>query len=79
MVYENLDNFNYYLGRCFAVGVSAGFGFPLYLFQKHTMLSITGQYVRVSPSISRMLSEDRFVIKLGLTFNERWVMKWRVQ
>ena len=60
-------------------GVSAGFGFPLYLFQKHTMLSITGQYVRVNPSISRMLSEDRFVIKLGLTFNERWFMKWRVQ
>lgn len=60
-------------------GISAGFGFPLYLFQKHTMLSITGQYVRVNPSISRMLSEDRFVIKLGLTFNERWFMKWRVQ
>ena len=26
MVYENLDNFNYYLVRGFAVGVSAGFG-----------------------------------------------------
>lgn len=59
-------------------GVSAGFGFPLYLFQKHTVLNITGQYVHVNPAAPRMLSENRFVIKLGLTFNERWFMKWKV-
>lgn len=59
-------------------GVSAGFGLPLYLFQRNTILNITGQYVRVSPSISNMLSENRFVLKIGLTFNERWFMKWKV-
>lgn len=59
-------------------GVSAGFGLPLHLFQRNTVLSITGQYVRVLPSVEGMLSENRFVLKLGLTFNEHWFMKWRV-
>lgn len=59
-------------------GVSAGFGLPLQLYQRNSILSITGQYVRVNPSVTGMLSENRFVIKLGLTFNERWFMKWRV-
>ena len=59
-------------------GVSAGFGLPLHLFQRNTVLSITGQYVRVLPSVKGMLSENRFVLKLGLTFNEHWFMKWRV-
>lgn len=59
-------------------GVSAGFGLPLHLFQRNTALSITGQYVRVLPSVKGMLSENRFVLKLGLTFNEHWFMKWRV-
>ena len=58
--------------------ISAGFGFPLYLFQRSTILNLTGQFVRVNPSVSNMLSENRFVIKLGLTFNEHWFMKWRV-
>lgn len=59
-------------------GISAGFGLPLYLYQRSTILNITGQYVRVAPSVTNMLSENRFMIKIGLTFNERWFMKWRV-
>ena len=59
-------------------GVSAGFGFPLYLFQRNTILSLTGQFVHTKPSVSTMLSENRFEIKLGLTFNERWFAKWKV-
>ena len=58
--------------------INAGFGFPLYLFQRRTILNLTGQYVRVRPSVTNMLSENRFVIKLGLTFNEHWFMKWKV-
>lgn len=58
--------------------VSAGFGLPLQLYQRNSVLSITGQYVRVKPSVAGMLSENRFMIKLGLTFNEHWFMKWRV-
>ncbi len=60
------------------IGVSAGFGFPLTLFQRKTVLSITGQYINLSPSNKNLMSENRFVLKLGLTLNEPWFMKWRV-
>ena len=60
------------------IGVSAGFGFPLSLFQRKTVLSITGQYSNLSPSNRNLMSENRFVLKIGLTLNEPWFMKWRV-
>ncbi len=60
------------------IGVTAGLGFPLSLFQRKTVLSITGQYVNLSPSNSNLMSENRFVLKIGLTLNEPWFMKWRV-
>lgn len=60
------------------IGVSAGFGFPLTLFQRKTVLSITGQYINLSPSSKNLMSENRFVLKIGLTLNEPWFMKWRV-
>ena len=59
-------------------GVTAGFAFPLNLYQRKTVFSITGQYARLKPSVSSLMKEDRFVLKLGLTFNEPWFMKWRV-
>ena len=58
--------------------ISGGFGFPLHMYQRNSVLSITGQYTRVKPSVKDMLSENRFMIKIGLTFNERWFMKFRV-
>ena len=60
------------------VGVTAGFGFPLKLYGQNTVFSITGQYARLNPSVSTLMKENRFVLKLGLTFNDNWFMKWRV-
>lgn len=60
------------------IGASAGFGFPLTLFQRKTALSITGQYVNLKPTAGNFMSENRFVLKIGLTLNEPWFMKWRV-
>lgn len=45
-------------------GISAGFGLPLYLFQRNSVLNITGQYIKVNPSVAGMLSENRFVLKI---------------
>lgn len=60
------------------IGISGGFGFPLSLFQRKTVFSITGQYIKLSPTAGKFMSEDRFVLKIGLTLNEPWFMKWRV-
>lgn len=59
-------------------GVSFGLGLPLSLYQQNSTLSITGQYIHVAPSVKGLLSENRFAIKLGLTFDERWFMKFKV-
>ena len=57
-------------------GVSFGFGLPL--FQSKSILNISGQYVKVSPKVSGMLEENTLRVNVGLTFNERWFLKWKV-
>ena len=59
-------------------GVSFGFGLPLFLYQGRSFLNISGQYVKVSPKVKGTLEENYLRINVGLTFNERWFMKWRV-
>ena len=60
-------------------GVSFGFGLPLEVFQSRSLLNISGQYVKVSPKVKGMLEESYLRINLGLTFNDRWFMKWKVE
>lgn len=57
-------------------GVSFGFGLPI--FQSKSVLNISGQYIKVSPKIKGMLEENYLRVNIGLTFNERWFMKWKV-
>lgn len=57
-------------------GVSFGFGLPI--FQSKSILNISGQYVKMSPKIKGMLEENVLRLNIGLTFNERWFMKWKV-
>ena len=40
------------------------------------MLNISGQWVR--SSAKGLLNENTFRINIGITFNERWFMKWKV-
>ena len=60
-------------------GVSFGFGLPLEMYQGRSILSISGQYVKVSPKVKGMLEENYLKINVGLTFNDRWFMKWKVE
>lgn len=52
--------------------VSAGFGIPIY----RSSLNISGQWVRASAK--DLITENSFRINIGLTFNERWFAKWKV-
>lgn len=58
-------------------GVSAGFGLPV--FNSKSILSISGQYIKVTPKIKGLLDEQYIKLNIGLTFNERWFFKWKVQ
>ena len=60
-------------------GVSFGLGFPLEMYQGRSILNISGQYIKVSPKVKGMLEEQYLRINIGLTFNDRWFMKWKVE
>ena len=60
-------------------GASAGFGLPI--FQNKSLLNISVQYSKVKPNIQKkgLLEENYIRLNIGLTFNERWFAKWRVE
>ena len=57
--------------------ISAGFGIPIVnSYNNRSLLNISGQWAR--SSAKGMLNENTFRINIGLTFNENWFMKWKV-
>ncbi|MBQ7424306.1 MAG: outer membrane protein transport protein [Prevotella sp.] len=60
------------------IGASLGFGIPIVnSLNNRSILNISGQWVQQSGS--GLIKENTFRINLGLTFNERWFMKWKVE
>lgn len=58
--------------------VSAGFGIPIQnQINARSYLNISAQWV--NQSADGLLKENTFRINLGLTFNERWFAKWKVE
>ena len=59
------------------LSVSAGFGIPLYnSWNNRSTLNISAQWVRTTGC--DLIKENMFRINIGLTFNERWFAKWKV-
>jgi len=59
------------------LSVSAGLGIPIInTYNNRSVLNISGQWVH--SSAKGMITENTFRINIGLTFNERWFMKWKV-
>ena len=62
------------------LSVSAGFGIPfsnaINSYMVRPVLNISGQWVQ--QSAPGLLRENSFRINIGLTFNERWFAKWKV-
>lgn len=58
--------------------VSAGFGIPIInSWNNKSFLNISGQWTR--SSATSLITENTFRINIGLTFNERWFSKWKVE
>ena len=58
-------------------GVTAGFGLPLP--RSRSVLSISAQYVKTKGTETRFLNENTLRVCIGLTFNERWFWKRKVE
>lgn len=57
-------------------GVTAGFGLPIP--RTRSVLSLSAQYVRVEGTNKAFLNENILRICVGVTFNERWFFKRKV-
>lgn len=58
--------------------LSAGFGLPLQnAYNNRSVLNISAQWVHASAK--DRITENMFRVTVGLTFNERWFMKWKVE
>ena len=60
------------------LSVSAGFGIPIInAFNNRSLLNVSAQWAHLSGD--GLLTENTFRINIGITFNERWFMKWKVE
>ena len=60
------------------MSASVGFGIPLFhAWDRPSILNISVQYVRQDSKT--FITENTFRINIGLTFNERWFDKWKVE
>lgn len=62
---------------CKEFGVSAGVGLPLP--NSRSLINLTAQYIRVNGQKSNMVDENTLRVSIGITFNERWFLKRKVQ
>lgn len=59
---------------------SVGVGLPIINFHnRRSIINVSAQYERVEPQFSGMITENYFRLCIGLSFNERWFMKWKVE
>lgn len=60
------------------LSASLGFGIPIMnSYNNRSVLNISGQFVH--RSADGMIRENMFRLNIGLTFNERWFAKWKVE
>lgn len=60
-------------------GLSFGFGLPIQnAWNNRSQVNITGQWIHVSSGTNKFITENYLKICIGLTFDERMFMKWKV-
>jgi hypothetical protein len=60
------------------ISASLGLSIPIMnSWNSRSLLNISAQWVRQDSK--QFITENSFRINIGLTFNERWFMKWKVE
>ena len=61
-------------------GVSLGIGLPLMnRYNNKTIINISGQAIHIAPQAPGMITENYLRLSIGLSFNERWFDKWKIE
>ncbi len=58
--------------------LSAGVSLPVSKISR-SLVNVGLQWIRLSPGNKSLITENNFVLNVGITFNERWFMKWKIQ
>ena len=59
---------------------SLGVSLPIInMHNNRTFVNISAQYEHVKPQFAGMLTENYLRLCIGISFNERWFMKWKAQ
>lgn len=59
---------------------SLGVGLPIInLFNNRCLVNVAAQYEHLSPSMPGQITENYIRLSIGISFNERWFMKWKVE
>ena len=58
--------------------VTLGFGIPIMnVYNSRSILNISAEWQR--RSADQLITENTFFFNIGLTFNERWFAKWKIE
>lgn len=61
-------------------GLTAGVGLPISNnINRGPMANISLQWMRRDPSVGSMITEDYFLVSIGITFAEAWFMKFKIR
>lgn len=64
-------------------GIGAGMSIPISTkwgwMTQHSIINISGEWVKIDPKINGVLTENYLRLSVGLTFNERWFMKQKIR
>jgi hypothetical protein len=61
-------------------GFTAGFSIPIVnRYNNRSTVDVSGQYVRMQPEGSMLMTENYLRINVGISFSERWFAKWLVE
>lgn len=61
-------------------GAVVGIGLPIMnRWNGKSVINISGQYIHVRPNAPGMITENSLRLNIGLSLNETWFNKWRVQ
>lgn len=59
---------------------SIGAALPIInIYNNRTFVNVSAQYERIAPQTPGQITENYFRLCLGITFNERWFQKWKVE
>lgn len=74
--YTKIDGADGPADYCASIGV----GLPIInILNNRSILNVSAQYERVNPKSPGMITENYLRLCIGISFNERWFMKWKVQ